>query len=102
MDRAGFDADMPLLRVDLDHAIHVGGEIQDDARAQGLAGEAGTAAARGHGNAALMRERDGAGDITRVERRDDGEGFAPEDAGRGGEERERDRIGAHLTLEARP
>ena len=65
-DHAGLDPGPARFDVDLEDPVHVAGEIDLDAAAHGLSGQAGAAAAGRDGDAPFVREPEDAGDLVRV------------------------------------
>src|SRR3989449_5049960 len=62
----GLDPGPPLLGVDLEHSVHVPGEVQDERAIDGLAGERGPAAPREERHLVLPRDVDGRLDVVRI------------------------------------
>src|SRR3989449_10219454 len=62
----GLDPGPPLLGVDLEHSVHVPGEVQDERAIDGLAGERGPAAPREERHLVLPRGLDSRLDVVRI------------------------------------
>src|SRR2546426_11650324 len=66
LNEPGLDPCPPLLRVDLEHPVHVPGEVQDEGAIDGLAGERGPAAPREERHLVLPRDLDSRLDVVRI------------------------------------
>ena len=84
MDRSRLDADQAPRRIHFEDAVHVGGEVEDDAGAKRLTREARAAASRRDRDALGVRVLNRPRHVLGGPRRDDRQGLPPEDArGRG-------------------
>src|SRR5262249_9701659 len=98
-DQARLNAGGARGGVDLQHAVHVLTAVDDDARADGLAGQAGAAAARRDGHARLGADMHAGGHVGGVLRHHHAQRLHLVDAGVGGVELARGRVEAHLAFE---
>ena len=76
-DRPRLDARDAPLGVDLEHAVQVLGEVDDDGDVRGLAGEARAAAAREHRHVMRPADLDGRDDVVDRARDDDPDRHLP-------------------------
>ncbi|CAI4170767.1 hypothetical protein CCOS2040_18555 [Streptomyces albidoflavus] len=76
-DQAGLDAGGACLGVEGEQAVHMPGEVEDDAGAGGLPGDGGARAPGDHGHAVLPADREGGGHVVGVARGDRAERHAP-------------------------